>query len=67
MNEKTSRNNDSYAEPELTFTTILSSLVTRHFSSIFIQLKYKSPWFVSEAHDAYRKKKRADVKWKESG
>ena len=59
-----------YSEHEycwLSFRSILSNLVNKHIPSISIQLKYKSPWFDSDAHDAYRKKKRAHVKWKETG
>ena len=55
------------AEPELSwrcFKSILFRLISKHIPTITIKLGYKSPWFDSESHNAYLKKKRAHKKWK---
>ena len=59
-----------FADPEycwLAFKSILSNRITKYIPRLTIKLAYMSPWFDAEAHDAYRKKKRAHEKWKESG
>ncbi len=57
------------AEPELAWRVlrdILLNLISKHIPTITIKLGYKSPWFDSETHHSYLKKKRSHEKWKGS-
>ena len=58
-----------YGDPELcwaAFKSILSDNVTKYIPRITIKLAYRCPWFDSEAHEMYMKKKRSHEKWKDS-
>ena len=51
----------------LALKSVLSRSISRHIPTITLKLTYRSPWFDSEVHEIYLKKKRAHEKWKNSG
>ena len=51
----------------LALKSVISKSISKHIPTITLKLAYRNPWFDSEAHEAYLKKKRAHEKWKQTG
>ena len=51
----------------LALKSVISKSMSKHIPTITLKLAYRNPWFDSEVHEAYLKKKRAHEKWKNTG